>query len=131
MSTPKDVYIRYYKQRRQSGGQLPVFRGSRHEQDGAGLGDILRAIFRVAMPVARRATPILTKGATMFAKSAMRAHQEGIPVGEALKLSIALAVSDATGVALKQFGGRRKGAATKRKATSPVGCGDGASPKKR
>ena len=131
MSTPKEVYIRYYKQQRQSGGQLPVFRGSRHEQDGAGLGDILRTIFRVAMPIARRAAPILMKGATTFAKSAMRAHQEGIPLGEALKQSIAPAVSDATGVALKQFGGRRKRAATKRKAASLVGCGDGATPKKR
>ena len=84
MSTPKEVYIRYYKQQRQSGGQLPVFRGSRHEQDGAGVGDILRTIFRIAAPIARRAAPILTKGATTFAKSAIRAHQEDIPLGEAL-----------------------------------------------
>ena len=132
MSTPKEVYLRYYKQQRQSGGQLPVFRGSRHEQDGAGLGDILRTIFRVAAPIARRAAPVLLKGATTFATNAIRAHREGVPLGEALKQAVGPAVSDATGVALKQFGGRRRRAATKRKATSLVGGGDdGASEAKK
>jgi hypothetical protein len=107
MSTPKEVYVRYYKKQRQSGGQLPVFRGSRHEQDGAGLGDILRTVLRVEGPIARRAAPIVMKGATTFARSAMRAHQEGIPLGEALKQAVGPAVSNATGVAMKQFGGRR------------------------
>jgi hypothetical protein len=125
MSTPKEVYIRYYRQQRQSGGQLPVFRGSRHEQDGAGLGDILRTIFRVAAPMARRVAPVLLKGATTFARSAIRAHREGVPVGEALKQAVGPAVSDASNVAFQQFGGRRKRAATKRKTASLAGGGDG------
>ena len=83
MSTPKEAYLRYYKQR-ESDGQLPVFRGSHHEQDGAGLGDILRTIFRVAAPVARRAAPVLLKGATTFATNAIRAHKDGVHLGEAL-----------------------------------------------
>ena len=100
---------------------MPVFRGSRHETDGAGLGDILRTTLRLAAPIARRAATVLLKGATSFATNAMRAHREGFPLGEALKQAVGPAVSDAANVALKQFGGRRKRAATKRKAASLVG----------
>jgi hypothetical protein len=133
MSTPKEAYIRYYRQQHQSGGQLPVFRGSRHEQDGAGLGDILRTIFRIAAPIARRAAPVLLKGATTFASNAIRAHREGVPLGEALKQAVGPAVNEAAGVALKQFGGRRKRAAKKRKAATASlgGGGDDAPPKRR
>jgi hypothetical protein len=132
MSTPKEAYIRYYKQQRQSGGQLPVFRGSRHEQDGAGLGDILRSIFRVVAPIARRVAPILLKGATTFASNAIRAHKAGVPLGDALKQAVGPAVNDATDVGLQQSaGGRRRRAATKRKAAAASLVGGGGVAKKR
>ena len=126
MSTAKEVYLRYYKQ--QHGGQLPLFRGTRHDQDGAGLGDILRSIFRVAAPIARRAAPVLLKGATAYASNVIRARKQGVPLGDAMKQAIAPAIGDAADVAVKQFGGKRH---RKRKATATAAVSTGGSHAKK
>ena len=50
MDPQTDLYIRYYTE--QSGSALPTFSGARRGQNGAGLGDILRGIFRAILPIA-------------------------------------------------------------------------------
>ena len=118
MPISKEVYVRYYTQQQQ-GGSLPIFRGGRHDQDGAGLGSILAGIFRHVAPIAVR-------GLTSFAKNTLSAYQQGVPLGEAAKAAILPAVSDAARSAfgVPQTGGRRRVGARKR--TSAVAIGGGA-----
>jgi len=136
MSINKDVYIRYYTLQQQ-GGQLPVFRGGRHDQDGAGLGSILSGIFRHVAPIARRiapyamraaraAAPIAARGLASFAQNTLSAHQQGVPLGEAAKAAILPALGDAA-IALdkSQSGGRRRAPPRKRANTNAVGAGIG------
>jgi len=70
-------YCKYYQSQR--GGELPVFRGG--SQGGAGLGDILRGIFRFLMPVALR-------GIQSFASNTLAGTQRGIPLPMAAKSAI-------------------------------------------
>lgn len=60
-----NIYCRYYKG--QLGGEFPIFQGGQH---GAGLGDILRGIFRFIAPIAIR-------GISTFASNTLDAHQKG------------------------------------------------------
>ena len=60
-------YCKYYQSQR--GGEIPVFRGG--SQSGAGLGDILRGLFRFLMPVALR-------GISSFAGSTLAVAQAGL-----------------------------------------------------
>src|SRR5262252_11010068 len=72
----------------QSGGAgygYPVFRGG--IQTGAGLGDILRGLFRAVMPVAKQ-------GIASLAKAALPALASGAPIGQTLRSSIAPALSN-------------------------------------
>ena len=62
------LYLRYYTQ--QAGGNLPAFSGARRGQYGAGLGDILRGIFRAVFPIAIR-------GASTFLGETLKARDEG------------------------------------------------------
>ena len=62
------LYIQYYKN--QAGGNLPVFSGARRGQYGAGLGDILRGIFRTVLPIAIR-------GAASFLGTTLKSHDSG------------------------------------------------------
>ena len=50
MDPQTNLYLAYY--RSQSGGNLPAFHGARGGQSGAGLGDILRGIWRTIFPIA-------------------------------------------------------------------------------
>ena len=121
MTISKEVYIRYYKQQQQ-GGSLPVYRGGRRDQEGAGLGDIFRGIFRFLAPVALR-------GISSFASNTLRAHQQGVPLGDAAKAALIPALGDAarSAVGAPQVGGKRRRAARKRaNASSTVGGGAGA-----
>ena len=86
MESQSDSYFRYYAA--QQGGSLPVFRGSRHYQEGAGIGDILRGIFRFFAPVAVR-------GLASFAGNTMRAHEAGASLADAAKAAIVPALGDA------------------------------------
>jgi hypothetical protein len=120
MPISKEVYVRYYKQQQQ-GGSLPVFRGGRHDQqEGAGLGDIFRGIFRFAAPIALR-------GLSSFATNTLRAQQQGVPLGEAAKAAILPALSEAARSAVGQAGGQRRRAAKqrggKRRAAKKRGAG--------
>jgi hypothetical protein len=135
MVLSKEVYIRYYTNQQQ-GGSLPVFRGGRHDQDGAGLGDILQGIFRhvapIAMSVARRAAPIAMHVArraapiaARYAANVINAHQEGVPIGEAAKSALLPAIGDA----LQLVGGKRR--APKRRARVAAGGGAQSPPAKR
>ena len=62
------LYLQYYKN--QAGGNLPVFSGARRGQYGAGLGDILRGIFRTVLPIAIR-------GAASFLGTTLKSHDSG------------------------------------------------------
>lgn len=81
-----DGYLRYYVA--QHGGAIPVFRGSRTHQDGGGIGDILRGIWRWLAPVALR-------GVSSFAANTLKAHEEGKTLGEAAKSAIGPALGAA------------------------------------
>jgi hypothetical protein len=76
----------YYES--QLGGQLPVFRGGL--QRGAGLGDILRGIFRYLAPMALR-------GLSTFAGSTLAAHQAGAPLAAAARSAIMPTISSIAG----------------------------------
>ena len=81
----EDLYLRYYKA--QQGGSFPVFRGSKGHQQGAGLGDFLRSIFRTIAPVA-------LKGITSFLGNTSQAHDRGASWKSAAKSSILPALGD-------------------------------------
>jgi hypothetical protein len=81
-------YCKYYEAQR--GGELPVFRGG--TQSGAGLGDILRGIFRFLMPVALR-------GIQTFAGNTLAATQAGVPLPLAAKTAIMPTISAVAGSA--------------------------------
>jgi hypothetical protein len=120
-----------------------VFRGGRHDQDGAVLGNILSGLFRYVAPIARHiapyaaraaraAVPIAARGLTSFAQNTLSAHQQGVPLGEAAKAAILPALGDAAMALDKQIGGRRHAPPRKRANTSAVGAGmDQPSPPKR
>ena len=79
-------YCRYYQA--QQGGEIPVFRGG--SQSGAGLGDILRGMFRFLMPVALR-------GIQSFAGNTLAGAQAGMSLPAAAKAAIMPAISAAAG----------------------------------
>ena len=82
-------YCSYYTS--QLGGQqFRVFRGGL--QSGAGLGDILRGLFRFLAPVALR-------GLSAFAGNTLSAHQAGMPLSAAAKSALGPAISAAAGSA--------------------------------
>ena len=66
MPVSKEVYIRCYTLQQQ-GGALPVFRGGRHDRDGARLGSIVSGIFRHIAPIARRALPLVARHVVLVA----------------------------------------------------------------
>ena len=70
------------------GGQMRVFRGGL--QSGAGLGDVLRGLFRFLAPIALR-------GLSTFANSTLTAHQAGIPLALAAKGAILPTLSAVSG----------------------------------
>ena len=81
MDNQTNLYLRYYKA--QSGGDLPSFHGARRGQFGAGLGDILRNIFRTLFPIA-------AQGAGTFLTETMKARDAGAAGwGAATKAAIA------------------------------------------
>jgi len=81
-------YCKYYESQR--GGEIPVFRGGL--QSGAGLGDILRGIFRFVMPIALR-------GIQTFAGRTLAATQAGVPLPAAAKSAIMPTISSIAGSA--------------------------------
>jgi hypothetical protein len=85
-------YCRYYDSQR--GGQIPVFRGGL-QQSGAGLGDILRGIFRFLMPVALR-------GIQTFTGNTLAGAQAGMPLAAAAKAAIMPTISAVAGAAAPQ-----------------------------
>ena len=81
-------YLRYY--RAQRGGEIPVFRGG---QSGAGLGDILRGIFRFL-------TPLALRGVQAFAGNAPASTRAGMSMAEAARSAIRPALVAAGGSGL-------------------------------
>ena len=81
-------YCKYYESQR--GGEIPVFRGG--SQSGAGLGDILRGLFRFLMPVALR-------GIQSFAGNTLAGTQSGMSLPSAARAAIVPALSAAAGPA--------------------------------
>lgn len=77
-----DNIIRPYTEHYQRGaGILPAFTGTVY-QEGNGLGDILKSVFRFMLP-------IVSSGASTFLKSAAQGLGEGKSLGEAAKVSLA------------------------------------------
>jgi len=68
---------------KQRGGDLPVFVGARRYpyQGGAGLGDILRGLFRRVLPVA-------IKGVSSFFSGVSKAQDQGASFKDAAKSAI-------------------------------------------
>ena len=81
-------YCKYYESQR--GGEIPVFRGG--IQTGAGLGDILRGLFRFL-------TPLALRGMQTFAGNTLAATQAGMPLGLAAKSAILPTISAVAGSA--------------------------------
>ena len=79
-------YCKYYESQR--GGEIPVFRGG--VQTGAGLGDILRGLFRFL-------TPLALRGMQTFAGNTLAATQAGMPLGLAAKSAILPTISAVAG----------------------------------
>lgn len=50
MDPHTNLYLRYYQD--QQGGQITYFRGAKRYQVGAGIGDVLKGIFRTVLPIA-------------------------------------------------------------------------------
>jgi hypothetical protein len=80
MDPQTNLYLRYYSA--QAGGQLPTFNGARRGQYGAGLGDILKSIWRTIFPIAAR-------GASTFLSETLRAKDSGSDWGAAARSAIA------------------------------------------
>jgi len=80
MDPQTNLYLRYYSA--QAGGQLPTFNGARRGQYGAGLGDILKGIWRTIFPIAAR-------GASTFLSETLRAKDSGSDWAAAAKSAIA------------------------------------------
>ena len=74
-----EVYVKHYKN--QAGGRLPVFRG----QEGAGLGDFLRGMFRRVAPYIM---PALSSAASSFITNASGGLSEGRTLKESMKGAI-------------------------------------------
>ena len=85
-------YLAHYKS--QHGGGLRFFRGG--YQTGAGLGDILRRVFRFIVPVA-------TTGLKTFATNAIGGVQSGMPLASAAKAALGPTVNAMAGPLLSRF----------------------------
>jgi hypothetical protein len=87
----QSVYCKYYQA--QYGGELPVFRGG-GSQSGAGIGDLLRGLGRMILPVALR-------GVSSLASNTLAGTQAGLSLGSAAKAAILPSLSTAV------FGGSK------------------------
>lgn len=94
MDPQTNIYLQYYNA--QSGGQLPAFHGARRGQYGAGLGDILRGIWRTIFPIAAH-------GASAFLSETLRAKESGGSWGDAAKSAIAPAAHTLMGKAVEKL----------------------------
>lgn len=101
------AYTQHYAGTQGGSGILPAFEGSMY-QDGSGLGDVLRSVFRNVFP-------ILASGATTF----LRGAAEGLTQGKTLKDSalsaLAPAAQDVVGSAIHRVTQRGSGRRRKRK----------------
>ena len=96
MDSQTNLYLNYYKA--QSGGRLSGFVGNKG-QTGAGLGDILRGIFRTIFPIAAR-------GANAFLSETLKARDGGVSWGEAAKAALAPATREVASGALSEIAKR-------------------------
>ena len=98
MDSQTNVYLNYYKA--QSGGRLSGFVGNRSSsQTGAGLGDILRGIFRTIFPIAARCV-------STFLNETLKAKDGGSDWGSAAKAAIAPATKEVASGALSEISKR-------------------------
>jgi hypothetical protein len=105
------AYCRYYQA--QSGGEIPVFRGGR--QNGEGLGDILRGIFRFIAPLALR-------GISKFAGHTLDAHQKGATLKEAAKSALTPTLDSVASGFAEQFQGGKNQQTGSGMALNQPGC---------
>lgn len=81
LNLPHDQQVRTYVEHYQRGsGILPAFEGSMY-QDGNGLGDILKSVVRLVLP-------IVTSGASTFVKNTAHGLSEGKSLGDAATNSL-------------------------------------------
>ena len=108
LNLPHDALVRAYTQHytaTQSGsGILPAFEGSVY-QDGSGLGDVLRSVFRAVFP-------IISSGASTFLRGAAEGLGQGKSLGDAARGALAPTAQDIVGHAVNRItqkgGGRRR-----------------------
>lgn len=108
------AYTQHYAASQRGSGILPAFEGTAY-QDGSGLGDVLRSIFRTIFP-------IVTSGASTFLRGAAEGLGQGKSLGEAAKGALAPAAQDIVGNAVSkvmQRGSGRRKKQTKRKRGRP------------
>ena len=94
----------------QSGGNFPVFAGSRYSQYGQGFGAILRGIFRFALPVVAR-------GASSFLEGLVSNREAGKDWKESAKSALGASAKSAMSQAGTQFAQQGHGRKRKRKIT--------------
>lgn len=104
----EDILLRPYPEHYQRGaGILPAFSGTVY-QDGNGLGDILKSVARIILP-------ILGSGAATFIKGTAHEISQGQSLGEAAKKSIAPTAKKIVGKAVKRVVQKGKGRRRRRR----------------
>jgi len=105
-----ECYKRYY--RAQSGGLLPVFRGTR--QVGGGFGGILSFIRRIAPFV----MPVIGKAFSSFMSSSASGLREGKSVKDSVTGAIKPALTTGVNTAVEEFSSQKGRGRIKRRASN-------------
>lgn len=97
MDQQTNLYLQYYAA--QSGGQIQPFQGARRAanyQQGDGLGDFLRGLWRTIVPIAAR-------GASTFLSEAVHAHDSGAGWRDAAKSAISPTIGNVAKSAMEKL----------------------------
>ena len=119
LNLPHDALVRAYTQHyagtQVGSGMLPAFEGAMY-QDGSGLGDVLRSVFRAVFP-------IFSSGASTFLRGAAEGLGQGKSLGDAAKGALEPTMQDVLGKTVSRVmqkgSGKRRKRRTKRAPAKP------------